>query len=269
MANSGNIVKARCNFNFTTVYNDVIRDERLSLRARGLLIYLISLPDDWVIHKSYLDKQIFPDVDRVDENGVRLKGEKREGRDAVFSAFDELVFWGYILVVKKINANNGRLEGFDYVVYNSNQADNRKTENPISDFPIMGNPQLTKEIVKGLNSKQNKEINIPFGDFWNLYEKKRGNAAKLEAKWNKLKDEERQAIMDYIPKYKQAQPDKQYRKDPATFLNNRAWEDEIIGMGKGTHAPPKRVARQWDYYDYQDYVDACNASGVTPEPMEQ
>lgn len=55
----------------------------------------------------------------------------------------------------------------------------------------------------------------------------------------------------------------------ATFLNNRAWEDEIIGMEKGTHAPPQRVARQRDYYDYQDYVDACNASGVTPEPMEQ
>ena len=85
-----------------------------------------------------------------------------------------------------------------------------------------------------------KDINIPFGDFWNLYEKKRGNAAKLEAKWNRLKDDERQAIMDYIPKYKQAQPDKQYRKDPATFLNNRAWEDEIIGLKEGIHAPDKK-----------------------------
>lgn len=85
-----------------------------------------------------------------------------------------------------------------------------------------------------------KDINIPFGDFWNMYEKKRGNVPKLEAKWNKLKDEERQAIMDYIPKYKQAQPDKQYRKDPSTFLNNRAWEDELVGMEKGTYAPEKK-----------------------------
>jgi hypothetical protein len=34
--------------------------------------------------------------------------------------------------------------------------------------------------------------------------------------------------MDYIPKYKIAQPDKKFRKDPQTFLNNKSWLDEII-----------------------------------------
>ena len=154
MANSGNIVKAKCELDFTIIYNNVIRDERLSLRARGLLIYISSLPPDWVIHKSYLDKQIFPDVGRVNESGVRLKGEKREGRDAVFSAFEELVSYGYIRVEKKLNPDNGRLEGYEYVVYNSSQTDNRKTENPITDFPITANPQLTKEIVYELKKEQ-------------------------------------------------------------------------------------------------------------------
>lgn len=82
---------------------------------------------------------------------------------------------------------------------------------------------------------ENEDVNIDknidkegFENFWNLYDKKRGDKTKLLAKWNKLKESEKLAIMQYIPRYKNAQPDKQFRKDPSTFLNNRAWEDEII-----------------------------------------
>jgi len=34
--------------------------------------------------------------------------------------------------------------------------------------------------------------------------------------------------MEYIPKYKLSQPNKKFRKDPLTFLNNDGWLDEII-----------------------------------------
>lgn len=73
-------------------------------------------------------------------------------------------------------------------------------------------------------------INISFEKFWNLYDKKRGDKTKLETKWNKLTDKDRTAIMDYIPKYKLSQPDKQYRKDPQTFLNNKSWNDELLNV---------------------------------------
>ena len=33
--------------------------------------------------------------------------------------------------------------------------------------------------------------------------------------------------MEYIPKYKIAFPDKQYRRYPMTFLNNETWENEL------------------------------------------
>ena len=78
-------------------------------------------------------------------------------------------------------------------------------------------------------NKVNKVNNISFDDFWNLYEKKVGDKTKLEAKWEKLTDEDRTNIMAYIPKYIKSQPDKKYRKDPATFLNNKSWNDELIG----------------------------------------
>ena len=69
---------------------------------------------------------------------------------------------------------------------------------------------------------------MPFDDFWNLYDKKRGDKDKIEKKWQSLKDSEREAIMKHLPLYKKSQPNKKYRKDPATYLNNKSWNDEII-----------------------------------------
>jgi len=77
-----------------------------------------------------------------------------------------------------------------------------------------------------------KEINIAFDFFWDLYEKKTGEKSKLVKKWDALSDEERILIMDHIPKYKIAQPDKKFRKDPQTYLNNKSWLDELIPSKK-------------------------------------
>jgi len=76
------------------------------------------------------------------------------------------------------------------------------------------------------------EVWPTFEDFWDLYDKKRGDKEKVQKKWVKLKQSEKEEIMDYLPRYIQAQPDKQYRKDPATFLNNKSWNDEIITRKK-------------------------------------
>lgn len=68
----------------------------------------------------------------------------------------------------------------------------------------------------------------PFDEFWNDYDKKRGSKEKLIKKWNKISDSEKLKIKEHIPIYKKAQPDKAFRKDPETFLNNKSWNDEII-----------------------------------------
>lgn len=71
-------------------------------------------------------------------------------------------------------------------------------------------------------------INYTFEDFWNLYDKKVGDKSKLVKKWENLSDNDREQIMQHIPKYKLAQPDKQYRKNAETYFNNKGWKDEII-----------------------------------------
>lgn len=77
--------------------------------------------------------------------------------------------------------------------------------------------------------KEKESINVPFDSFWNLYDKKVGDKDKLIKKWEALTDDERLKAMQHIPKYKESQPDKKYRKDPSTYLNNKSFNDEIIG----------------------------------------
>jgi hypothetical protein len=69
---------------------------------------------------------------------------------------------------------------------------------------------------------------LSFENFWDLYDKKVGDKVKLRKKWEKLSKADKTLIIEYIPKYKEAQTDKQYRKNPETFLNQKAWNDEII-----------------------------------------
>jgi hypothetical protein len=66
-----------------------------------------------------------------------------------------------------------------------------------------------------------------FNDFWELYGKKRGKEI-TEKKWNKLKQKDKEAIMEHLPQYIISTPDIQFRKDPATYLNQKSWNDEII-----------------------------------------
>ena len=66
-----------------------------------------------------------------------------------------------------------------------------------------------------------------FDDFWDAYGKK-VEKPKAEAKWKKISQEAREKIMDHVPRYVQNTPDVTYRKNPATYLNNESWNDEII-----------------------------------------
>jgi hypothetical protein len=88
-----------------------------------------------------------------------------------------------------------------------------------------------QEEVQGQEEEQGKveQAIIQFSYFWDMYDKKVGDKSGLEKKWAKLTYQEKQEIMIYLPKYKISQPDKQFRKNPDTFLNQRGWEHELVG----------------------------------------
>lgn len=97
-----------------------------------------------------------------------------------------------------------------------------------SPFQGTKDKDMEEDMDKGMEEEKEKKAKIPFENFWNLYEKKVGNMQKLIKKWDGLTVIEQLQAIQYIPIYKEAQPDKQYRKNPETFLNNKSWNDEII-----------------------------------------
>lgn len=107
----------------------------------------------------------------------------------------------------------------------------------LEEFKEKQEEELTEKIISILEAKGYKVTAPPkeikdeytFERAWNLYDKKVGCKAKLEKKWNSMSQKDRKAAIEYIPLYVIATEDKKYRKNFQTFLNQRGWEDELIG----------------------------------------
>lgn len=91
-----------------------------------------------------------------------------------------------------------------------------------------------------------------FGKFWDMYGKKTSPKDKCFQKWKKLSAADREAIFRTLPQYVANTPDKRYRKDPATYLNQRVWEfDELPdcrqnGFSKPPEPPKSRIQEAFD-----------------------
>jgi len=66
-----------------------------------------------------------------------------------------------------------------------------------------------------------------FQEFWDLYNKKVDRWA-VERKWKKLKPKDIESIFIHLPWYIRETPDKQFRKNPETYINNKSRENETI-----------------------------------------
>ncbi len=89
-------------------------------------------------------------------------------------------------------------------------------------------------------NKKNNKLNInsensifaesdrqEFERFYNLYDKKVSKDDAIKA-WKKLKRSDIEAIFANVQAYVASTPEKQYRPNPASYLNGRKWLDEII-----------------------------------------
>lgn len=85
---------------YTVIDNSVLQDDRLSFGARGLFIYMWSMPDDWQFYKRVLYKQ------------------STEGRKKIDSYVDELQALGY-LALKNKRQTRGKFGGYDWVLRDS------------------------------------------------------------------------------------------------------------------------------------------------------
>lgn len=51
------IKKEKLHANFTLIPNSILRDSQLPLDTIGLLVYLLSLPEDWVIRATQIQQE--------------------------------------------------------------------------------------------------------------------------------------------------------------------------------------------------------------------
>ena len=88
----------KSNGNYTVLSNHHLRDTRLSLKAKGLLSLMLSLPDDW------------------DFSAKGIAAHCHEGRDSVESGLKELEREGYLLR-RRIRSPNGCFSHIQYDIY--------------------------------------------------------------------------------------------------------------------------------------------------------
>ena len=77
------------------------------------------------------------------------------------------------------------------------------------------------------SDSDNKRLTAEFDLVWSMYGKK-GNKKTSLAKFNKLKDSNKKLMAHHLPKYIDSTPDKQFRKNLETYINQECWNDEVI-----------------------------------------
>ena len=110
---------------YTVMSNYHLRDKSLSLKAKGLLSQILSLPEEW------------------DYTLQGLAYINREQIDAIRQAVHELEGAGYIVRMRERDSR-GRLWGAEYTIYEEPQvsSDLSALEKPSSENPMLENPTL-------------------------------------------------------------------------------------------------------------------------------
>ena len=142
------VFRVERNAGYTVMSNHHLRNKNLTLKAKGLLSQMLSLPEDW------------------DFTLAGLSYINREKIDAIREAIRELERAGYI-VRSRERDEKGRLRGADYVIYEQPQQptsdlptlENPTLDNPMLEKPTLENPtQINKDILNTNLPKKDKSI---------------------------------------------------------------------------------------------------------------
>lgn len=102
------VVRVHKNSNFTVMSNYHFKEKKMSLKAKGLLSLMLSLPDDW------------------DYSIAGLATLSKDGKDSIMSALGELEKFGYLARTRLTN-DKGQFAGVEYNIFESPQ------EKPVSE----------------------------------------------------------------------------------------------------------------------------------------
>ena len=146
MAKQKKIFRRKITSEFVRIQNDILTNETLSWKAKGLLCFMLSRKDDWDFHK------------------VQVQKYSKDGRDGTISGFNELIKAGYVKQIRK--RDKGKFIGFDYLV-----SDIPFTDKPFTEKPNTDNPSLvtTDNNKTDLNKTDlNKTYKVPGNSATNI-----------------------------------------------------------------------------------------------------
>lgn len=126
---------------FVIVHKTFVFDQRLSAKAKGILLYFLSRPDDWQIYTSEVVKHM------------------SDGQKSINNGIKELIECGYVHRKQK-RSESGVFNGYEYLVYEKPTemplSENGKTENGLSEN---GKPENRKGRTTNNNRTNNDLTN--------------------------------------------------------------------------------------------------------------
>ena len=208
--------------NFTVMSNRHFKEKEMSLKAKGLLSLMFSLPDDW-------DYSIRGLVSICKENESALK-----------SALNELKQFGYLKVTKEMpNLNNGGRINYIYDIYEEPIQERQKqgVENLCVENLCVENCGQLNTDNKINNNKLCKEEKHIYGEFKNVF--------LTDEEYNKIQEKGLTYLIEELSGYIESKG-KKYKSHYATILN---WSRRQ----KKTKEAQKKAS--FDVDKYNDYVD--------------
>jgi hypothetical protein len=211
MQNTGQILRSKktAKSRYTPISNEILQSTILTPEEKSILVHLLSLPEDWVVYKGIIWKQMNMGRDRFNKN---WKG---------------LVEKGYIISIKLIDTNTNLISGYNHIVYEEPVLSECRTnqESDLLNFSKPENQSTYKEIKEESNNKQNNNITV-FNEFWEMYNKKQNKEDSINA-FKKIKSTEYDLIKNHIPIFVKQFKDKQFQPYFSTYLNKKRWQDEV------------------------------------------
>ena len=125
---------------YTVMSNHHLRNANLSLKAKGLLSMMLSLPEDWNYTTRGLAKIC------------------KEGVDAIGAALRELEAAGYI-VRHKLRDRQGRISDTEYVIYEQPQLRKPDTDSPDTENPYLADPDTEKPAELNIEKSRTQKSN--------------------------------------------------------------------------------------------------------------
>lgn len=173
------VIRVNKTGDYTIISNTHFKEKGMSLKAKGLLSLMLSLPDDW------------------DYSISGLVSLSKDGKDSVMNALTELEKYGYLKRTRITNAK-GQFAGYDYDIYEKPFIENPQEEKPYAEKPNTDNPpQLNTNIsnTKELNTKKKVSKKNSFDEIILNYTQN-SETVDLLKEWLKVRKAKRAAMTD-------------------------------------------------------------------------